>query len=177
MSLCTLVCKGGSAHPHHNTCHTYLLPTLTPLFAVCLGLPEPACPCSLAMGSTGLSSHTCHLLLTLKLSPQAPGVGCWCAAAGTSSQAPSPFHCQLHQHQVRDMVPWGAAASALAMLSTPRQGERRGWAVVRVGRESAFPGLTLCPLSPWQRCGSCTYLPHPTEPPELLTGRCGQPDW
>lgn len=57
---CARSCKaGGSAHSHHHASPcSCLLPTLTPLqastaLAALVGLPEPACPPSLATGSVG----------------------------------------------------------------------------------------------------------------------------
>lgn len=100
--------QGGSALTHlHTWPRSLLLPNLTPALAVCLGLPEPACPCSVTVGSMGLCPHPCQPLLTVTLSPQASGAGCWRAAAGAPSQAPPPLHRQLHQHQVRVLVPRG----------------------------------------------------------------------
>ena len=179
-----LMCNGGvsSLPSPPPTPPPMLLPSAYPdtpaastALAACVGLPEPACSPSPATASMG-SLLTHHPLLTQPLSLQAPGAGRWCAAAGAPRQAPPPLHGQLHQHQVRGVGSWGAAATALAVHSHPGQEFWRDWAVVGMG-VSVLPGLTRCPLTPWQCCGPCTHLPHPAEPPEPLTGRRGQPGW
>lgn len=65
VSVHTHVQGGVSSPPPPHMPHSYLLPTLTPVLTVCLRLLEPTCPCSLTVGSTGLSPHPCHPLLTL----------------------------------------------------------------------------------------------------------------
>lgn len=188
-NVCTQLLRGGrgnqlspiTTHPHALTScppqhpcshHSPRCTRGTP--SACLSPFPSHGECGLAPAAPLLVPR--HPLLTLLLSPQAPGAGCWRTAAGAPRQAPPPLHSQLHQHQVRGAGPWDAAVTAPAMRSHPGWGAGRDWAVVGMGRGSVLPGLTLCP-PPRQRRGPRAHLPHPAEPPEPLAGGCVQPGW
>lgn len=173
---CTLMCKVGVSSP--SSPPRSALPPAHPDSPHSMRVTPYACPPPFpGGGECGLSPRPHRPLLTLPLSPQASGAGCWRAAAGAPRQAPPPLHGQLHQHQVRGAGPWGAAVTAPAMHSCPERGDGRNRAVVGMGRGSVLPSLTLSPHPPRQRRGPCAHLPHQAEPPEPLVGGRGQPGW
>lgn len=158
-SVCAqqLVCKGVGVISPPSPRIPVLLPPAHPdtpsagtALAACMGLLEPACPPFPAVGSVGSPPPPTpcphHPFLTLLLSLQALGAGCWRAAAGAPRQAPSPLHGQLHQHQVRGAGPWDAVVTATG----------RDRAVVGMGRGG------LCSL-----VSHCVHLPGSVVGPAL----------